>query len=122
MSLVRSFITGCFPVTGHVTGPVRSLITGPVMSLVMSPVRSLITGHQSYHRSGYVTGYSSSLVKKKNSTSDTLFFVEALVSDHVVTHGDGILEDLRLIVADPDLDIAGNEDVINLYVDIIGLH
>ncbi|KAH3854797.1 hypothetical protein DPMN_097346 [Dreissena polymorpha] len=59
-----------------------------------------------------------------------VLIVAALVGDHVVTHGDGILEDLGLIAADPhldiaaepDLDIAGIEDVVNLQVDIIGLH
>ncbi|KAH3887462.1 hypothetical protein DPMN_011479 [Dreissena polymorpha] len=59
-----------------------------------------------------------------------VLMVAALVSDYVVTHGDGTLEDLGLIAAvphldsaaDQDLDIAGNEDVVNLHVDIIGLH
>ncbi|KAH3854605.1 hypothetical protein DPMN_097150 [Dreissena polymorpha] len=52
-----------------------------------------------------------------------VLIIAALVSDHVVTHGDSILEDLGLIAADPhldstadrDLDIAGNEDVIGLH-------
>ncbi|KAH3888382.1 hypothetical protein DPMN_012415 [Dreissena polymorpha] len=56
-----------------------------------------------------------------------VLIVAALVSDHVVTHGDVILEDLGLIAADPhldsaadpDLDIAGNEDVVNLHLPVI---
>lgn len=49
------------------------------------------------------------------------------VSDHVVVHGDAIPEDPGLIAADlhldiaadPDRDIAGNEDVDKPHVDIV---
>ncbi|KAH3773469.1 hypothetical protein DPMN_174831 [Dreissena polymorpha] len=40
-----------------------------------------------------------------------VLIVAALVSDHVVTHGDGILEDLGLSAADPHLDSVADPDL-----------
>ncbi|KAH3874372.1 hypothetical protein DPMN_037614 [Dreissena polymorpha] len=147
MSPVRSLITGPVrsPVTGHVTGPVmlpvRSLITGPVTGQ-QSSVRPATdnTSHRSRRRTR--SSLNNSPIRRRihclHQGVDighallrrAVLIVAALVSGHVVTHGDGILEDLGLIAAnphldsaaDPDLNIAGNEDVVNLHVDISGLH
>ncbi|KAH3860352.1 hypothetical protein DPMN_023250 [Dreissena polymorpha] len=114
----------------------------------MSPVIDHWSGHRSCHRSVRpATDNTSHRSRRRTRSSSlnyspirldighallrrTVLIVAALVSDHVVTHGDVILEDLGLIAADPhldsaadpDLDIAGNEDVVNLHVDISGLH
>ena len=86
MSLVRSLITG------HVTGPVRSLITGLVNShqLGLPPITP-------------VTGQEEELDLRHWIIRRAVHIVATLVSDHVVTHGDVILEDLGLIAADPHL-------------------
>jgi hypothetical protein len=134
--------------SGHVTGPVRSLITGPVTGPVRSPVNSHQLGlppitpiagqeelglhhrrillhpiRRRIHRLHQGVDIGHALLRR------AVIIVAALISDHVVTHGDGIPKNLDLIAADPhldsaadpDLDIAGNEDVGNVHVDSIGL-
>ncbi|KAH3811659.1 hypothetical protein DPMN_140071 [Dreissena polymorpha] len=122
--------------------PVRSLITGPVNGQ-QSSVRPATdnTSHRSRRRSRFSSLDYSCIRRRIHCLHQgvdightllrrAVLIVAARISDHVVTHGDGILEDLGLIAADPhldstadpDLDIAGNEHVVNLHVDIIGLH
>ncbi|KAH3748243.1 hypothetical protein DPMN_182681 [Dreissena polymorpha] len=128
--LVTGLVTG--PVRSLITGPVRSPVMSPVRSCqVRSPVRSLITGlvtgqqssvrpatDNTSHRSRRRTRSSSlnySPIRRRihrlhqgldighTLPRRAVLIVAALVSDHVVTHGDVILEDLGLIAADPHL-------------------
>ncbi|KAH3738524.1 hypothetical protein DPMN_045161 [Dreissena polymorpha] len=98
--------------SGHVNGLVRS----PVRSLITAPV----TGQQSSARPA--TDNTSHRSRRRTRSSSlnyspilqgldighallrrAVLIVAALVSDHVVTHGDVILEDLGLIAADSHL-------------------
>ncbi|KAH3876863.1 hypothetical protein DPMN_000714 [Dreissena polymorpha] len=139
-------------VTGHnMTGrsPVRSCHrSGPVMSPVRSPVNSHqlglppitpIAGQEElglHHRRILLHPFRCRIHRLHQGVDighallrRAVIIVTALISDHVVTHGDGIPKNLDLIAADPhldsaadpDLDIAGNEDVGNVHVDSIGL-
>ncbi|KAH3801201.1 hypothetical protein DPMN_154848 [Dreissena polymorpha] len=82
----------------------------PMPDHLASAIRSLSGDNTGHDMTGVDIGHA--LLRR------AVLIVAALVSDHVVTHEDGILEDLGLIAADPDLDITGNEDVVNLHVSI----
>ncbi|KAH3832523.1 hypothetical protein DPMN_105813 [Dreissena polymorpha] len=104
--------------SSHVIGPVRSpvwsLITGPVTGQ-QSSVRPATdnTSHRSRRTRSSSLNYSPirRRIHRLHQRLDighallcrVVLIVAALVSDHVVTHGDVILEDLGLIAADPYL-------------------